>query len=87
MRKNRPHPYNEAGRKLKAAVVSSLMRYKGVDSTLKKMPEEIESYWAGLAEALMRQLQEAVAASIFAEEIAKTNLEVPLNAEGKFTVN
>ena len=50
------HPYNEAGRRVKAAIISSLMRYKGVDRTLKELPEVVENGWAELAEDLMRQV-------------------------------
>jgi len=58
------HPYNEAGRKLKAAVVSSLLRLKGVDSTLKEMPEVVDERWAELAEQLMREVNGQVVEKI-----------------------
>jgi hypothetical protein len=46
--------FEEAGRKIKAAVISSLMRYKGVDRVLKELPEDPGEYWSDLAEHLLR---------------------------------
>lgn len=46
------HPFNEAGRRLKAAVISYLLGYKGVDSTLRELPEDVDEWWAELAEEL-----------------------------------
>jgi len=50
------HPFNEAGRRIKAAVLSSLTRDKGVDNILEQLPEEVERGWADLGERLVRQL-------------------------------
>jgi glycogen synthase len=50
------HPYNAADRKPKAAVVSSLLRQKGVDCTLKEMPEVVGEEWAELARQLMTEM-------------------------------
>ena len=47
------HPYNEAGRRLKAALVSYQAGRKGVDSTLKQTPEDPGDGWAELAERLL----------------------------------
>ena len=38
MQTRKLHPYNEAGRRLKAALVSYTMGRAGVDSTLKQTP-------------------------------------------------
>jgi hypothetical protein len=54
------HSYNEAGRKLKAAITSSLLRRKGVDRTLKEMPEIVGHDWVELAERLMRDMNAQV---------------------------
>jgi len=51
------HPYNEAGRRLKAAVISYLMGYKGVDRTLQELPEDVDEWWAELAEQLAVAVQ------------------------------
>ena len=50
--------FEEAGRKIKAAIISSLMRYKGVDLVLKELPEDPGEYWSDLAESLMRSTQD-----------------------------
>lgn len=50
------HPFNEAGRRIKAAVLSSLTRDKGVDNILEQLPEEVERGWADLGERLVRHL-------------------------------
>jgi hypothetical protein len=47
-------PYNEAGRRLKAALLSYQFRLKGVDYTLKQLPEDAGEEWAQLAESLLR---------------------------------
>jgi hypothetical protein len=49
------HQYNEAGRRLKAALISSLMRYAGVDRTLKGLPEDAGEGWGELAECLIQK--------------------------------
>jgi hypothetical protein len=54
------HPYNEAGRRIKAALVSYQMGMKGVDRTLKEMPEYPGDGWAELAEKLLRGMNERV---------------------------
>lgn len=51
------HPFNEAGRRLKAAVISYLLGYKGVDRTLQDLPEEVDEWWAQLAEQLAVAVQ------------------------------
>jgi hypothetical protein len=48
------HRYNEAGRRLQAAVISFHMGYKGVDATLKTTPEVVDESWAELAAQLIR---------------------------------
>jgi hypothetical protein len=54
------HPYNEAGRRLKAALISYQLGRKGVDSTLKQMPESAGEGWAEIAEKLLREMAEQV---------------------------
>ena len=47
--------FEEAGRRIKAAVISYLMSYKGVDRTLKEMGDEDPGeFWSDLAEKLVR---------------------------------
>jgi hypothetical protein len=47
------HPYREAGRRLKAALVSYHLGRAGVDRTLKETPEDPGEGWAELAERLL----------------------------------
>jgi hypothetical protein len=47
------HPYNEAGCRLKAALISYQIGRKGVDSTLKQVPENPGEGWADLAQRLL----------------------------------
>jgi hypothetical protein len=48
--------YEEAGRRIKAAIISYLMSYKGVDRTLKEMGDEDPGeFWSDLAEKLLRR--------------------------------
>ena len=47
------HPYREAGRRLKAALVSYQLGRAGVDRTLKETPEDPGEGWAELAERLL----------------------------------
>jgi hypothetical protein len=58
------HPYNDAGRRLKAALVSYQLGRSGVDYTLKQMPELVDESWAELAENLLREMANAVAKSL-----------------------
>lgn len=49
--------FQEAGRRIKWAVNSYLMGYKGVDRTLKEMGDEDPGeFWSELAEKLLRAL-------------------------------
>jgi hypothetical protein len=48
------HPFNEAGRRLKAAMISYQLGLAGVDSTLKKLPKIVDDSWAEMAEKLLR---------------------------------
>ena len=50
------HRYNEAGRRLQAAMLSYQMGYKGVDSTLKTTPAVVDESWADLAEQLLKEM-------------------------------
>jgi hypothetical protein len=47
------HPYREAGRRLKAALVSYHLGRAGVDRTLKETPEDPGEGWAELTERLL----------------------------------
>jgi hypothetical protein len=55
----------EAGRRIKAAVISYLMGDKGVDRTLKELPEDPGEYWSDVAETLVRHAQAEVANKVF----------------------
>jgi hypothetical protein len=58
--------FKDAGRKIKAAVISSLMRDKGVDRTLKEMGDEDPGkFWSDLAEQLMRGMNAGVVEDLF----------------------
>jgi hypothetical protein len=50
----------EGGRRVKAAVISYLMGYKGVDYVLKDMPEDPGEYWSDLGEKLARGMNTEV---------------------------
>jgi hypothetical protein len=50
------HPYREAGRRLKAALVSYHLGRAGVDRTLKETPEDPGEGWAELAERLLMEM-------------------------------
>jgi hypothetical protein len=54
------HRYNEAGRRLKAALVSYSMGRAGVDYTLRQTPEDAGDGWAELAESLLRGMLEGL---------------------------
>lgn len=53
--------FNEAGRRLKAALISYQLGKAGVDSTLKNMPDDPGPGWAELAEQLLREMAEHAA--------------------------
>ena len=57
--------FEEAGRRIKAAVISYLMGYKGVDRVLKEMPEDPGEYWSVVAENLLRNAQAEVVNGAF----------------------
>ena len=61
-------PFNEAGRRLKAALISYQMGYSGVDYTLKQLPKVVEPSWSKLAEDLLRGMSEQVASRLFAKD-------------------
>jgi hypothetical protein len=53
--------FEEAGRRIKAAVISYLKRDKGVDRTLKEMGDEDPGeYWSDQAEKLVRTMNTEV---------------------------
>lgn len=47
------HPYSEAGRRLKAALVSYQLGRSGVDYTLRQIPSDPGEEWSKLAEQLL----------------------------------
>jgi hypothetical protein len=54
--------FEDAGRKIKAAVISHLMGYKGVDRTLKEMGDEDPGkFWSDLEEKLALGVNAGVA--------------------------
>jgi hypothetical protein len=58
--------FEDAGRRVKAAVISYLMGYKGVDRTLKEMGEEDPGeFWSDLAEKLVRGMNAGVVEQLF----------------------
>jgi len=50
------HPHREAGRRLKAALVSYQLGRAGVDRTLKEKPEDPGEGWAELAQHLLTRM-------------------------------
>lgn len=54
----RNKPFNEAGRRIKAALISYSLGLAGVDSTLKRLPEDPGEGWAEAAEQLLRGMAE-----------------------------
>jgi hypothetical protein len=56
--------FREAGRRLKAAMISYQMGYKGVDSTLRQVPEDPGDSWTEMAEHILRGMTAAVAESV-----------------------
>lgn len=56
--------FTEAGRRLKAAMISYQLGYKGVDSTLKQVPEDPGDSWTEMAEHILRGMAAAVAESV-----------------------
>jgi hypothetical protein len=52
------HPYNEAARRLKAALISYQLGRAGVDYTLKQVPDDVGDDWAELAQSLLQGMVE-----------------------------
>jgi hypothetical protein len=50
------HPYNEAGRRLKAALISYILGRPGVDRTLIEVPEDVGDGWGDLAKQLIDEM-------------------------------
>ncbi len=57
------YSYNEAGRRIKAALISYIAGYAGIGSTLKKVPAIVEERWAELAKHLVVEMINAKPAS------------------------
>jgi hypothetical protein len=64
MAEKKLHPHNEAGRRLKAALVSYRVGRAGVDQTLKESPEDAGEDWAELAEELLREMDDQIASRV-----------------------
>lgn len=60
MAENGKHPYNEAARRLKAALLSFHLGRAGVDSTLKEVAEDAGEHWAMIAAVLLREMENEV---------------------------
>src|SRR6516165_7021190 len=58
------HPYNEAARRIKAALVSYRLGRDGVDYTLKQMPDIIDPFWCELAQNLLTGNADTIMRSI-----------------------
>jgi hypothetical protein len=58
------HAYNEAGRRIKAALISYRLGRAGVDYTLKQMPDVIDPFWCELAQHLLTGTAETIMRSI-----------------------
>lgn len=54
------HPYNEAGRRLKAAIISYRLGKAGVDSTLKEISNDPGPGWSELAEDFDREIADEI---------------------------
>jgi hypothetical protein len=76
--KKEVHPFNEAGRMVKAAVITALMRTSSIDRTLRELPEEAGAEWAEVAERLMRKMQDKVAMNLIPP--APAHLSSPIAA-------
>ena len=50
------HPFNEAGRRLKAALLSYVMGRPGVDATLNEIPKDVGEGWAEMAKHLIDEM-------------------------------
>ena len=59
------HPYREAGRRLKAAIISYRLGRAGVDRTLKEIPDDPGEGWAELAERVDRSMTEQMGKLLF----------------------
>jgi hypothetical protein len=59
------HPYRDAGRRLKAAIISYRFGRADVDRTLKEIPDDPGEGWAELAERLDRGMAEQIGKLIF----------------------
>ena len=58
------HAYNEAGRRIKAALVSYSLGRAGVDYTLKQMPDIVDLFWCELAQHLLTGMAERIMRAI-----------------------
>jgi hypothetical protein len=77
MTDSQPHPYNELGRRLFAAVVSYELGLRGLDYTLREYaPESVDDFWSDLGEQLLRQRQESDMKLFFGQAGGKPQLVV-----------
>jgi hypothetical protein len=58
------HPYSEAGRRLKAAMISYRIGRVGVDSTLKEISDDPGPGWSELAEVLDHEMTDQIEARL-----------------------
>ena len=66
------HPYREAGRRLKAAIISYRLGKAGVDSTLRQIPDDPGEGWAELAEEIDRSMAEQLGKLLSPPDSAST---------------
>jgi hypothetical protein len=72
-----PHPYNDLGRRIFAAVLSYHLRLRSLDYTLRAhTPEIVAHFWGELGEQLLRREQERVMDLLFGQPGGKPQLVV-----------
>jgi hypothetical protein len=69
------HPYREAGRRLKAALISYRLGRAGVDRTLKEIPDDPGEGWADLAEQLDRAMAMQVGKAFNPADFGPTTIQ------------
>jgi hypothetical protein len=79
--------FEEAGRRIKAAIISYLMGDKGVDRTLKELPEDPGEYWSDQAEKLVESMNAEVVEQMLkskrdSEEIQKKSQKLSSSDAG-----
>jgi hypothetical protein len=69
------HPFNDAGRRLLAALISYNMDCKGVDSTLKTVPEVVDVFWADAAERLLFAMADHLEKQLFGPPVESDTVQ------------